>query len=348
MSPPIIIYRLGSLGDTVIALPCFRKIAERYPDRRRLVLTNVPVAANAAALQLVLGSTGLIHGVIDYPVGVRSARRLLQLRKQIRATGADTLIYMSAPRGWAGIARDVVFFRLCGLRRIIGAPLRGDWRRHRRDDGPSTVEPEAERIARTLHQVGPIDLADRANWDLALTPDEIAAGRRALAPVAGRPVLAINMGGKVARNDWGEANWRELVSQAAAFLAGYALVAVGAECDAERAASVLAHWPGPTANLCGRLTPRETAAALQAASLFVGHDSGPMHLAAAVGVPTLGIFGDNTTPRVWHPYGPGARAIHDLRGIHMVSVDQVVAAVRELALGRRPAAAFAEASTRRQ
>ena len=328
MAAPVIIYRLGSMGDTVVALPCFRKIAEVFSDRRRMVLTNVPVASNAAALDLMLRPSGLIDEIIDYPVGVRSPRLILDLARRIRATGADTLIYLSAPRGGGlGVARDLVFFRLCGLRTIIGAPSTADLRDHRPDPDGQGVEPEAERLVRNLARLGPIDLDDRASWDLSLTPGELSVAERSLAPLFGQPFFAINVGGKQACNDWGQKNWIQLMRELGPILGGYAVLSVGAKDDAARSAAILTEWPGLAVNLCGDLTPRETAAVLGHARFFIGHDSGPMHLAASVGTSTVGIFGDNFKPRVWHPYGPGHRPIHDIRGVHMVSVEQIRLAV---------------------
>lgn len=341
MPPPIIIFRLGSLGDTVVALPCFHAIARRFPERRRLVLTNVPVAAHAPPLEQILGPAGLIDGVIEYPVGVRGGRALLKLAGDIRATGADTLVYLTRRLAWSAVARDVLFFHACGLRTIIGAPLSQDLLRNQPEAAYTTLERESERLARTMRALEPLDLADRGNWDLRLTLAEQATAARALAPIGDHPFVAINMGGKVARNDWGEPNWRRLIGEIEPLLPGCALVAVGAGADSPRARAVLEQWKRPTADLCGRLAPRESAAALQAASLFIGHDSGPMHLAAAMGAPTVGVFGDNTIPRIWHPYGPITRAIHDQRGIHMVVVEQVVEAVRSLAPELRLGAAAA-------
>ena len=55
-------------------------------------------------------------------------------------------------------------------------------------------------------------------------------------------------------------------------------------------------------------TPFALAEALAGARLYVGNDSGPGHLAAAVGTPTISLFGP-TDPRVWRPLGPRARVI---------------------------------------
>jgi ADP-heptose:LPS heptosyltransferase len=323
---PVLIYRLGSLGDTIVALPCFHAIDRAFPGRRRLVLTNVPVSSKAAPLAIILEPGGLIDGVIDYPVGTRSLLPLLRLRNAIRATGADTLVYMAASRGLKNVRRDMLFFRLCGLKTIMCAPTTGDLHDNRElPDGEQ--EPEAERLARCFAPLGPIDLADRANWDLRLTAAEAGAADAALAAMGATPFLAINMGGKVQPKDWGDDNWTALLAALVPAAGHMGIVAVGAAEDSERSSAVLVTWPGPTLDLCGKLKPRESAAALGRARAFVGHDSGPLHLAAAGGTRTVGLFGDYNRPRKWHPYGTGHRPLHDMRGVRAISVDQVRDAV---------------------
>jgi len=326
--PPILIYRLGSLGDTVVALPCFHAIERAYPGVRKIAITNIPISSKAAALEIILGPGGFIDGAIDYSVRVRSLRRLWALRRTIRATGARTLIYLAAPRGSRAALRDQLFFRLCGLRTIIGVPLDGDVQACRETaDG---VEPEAERMVRALAALGPIDLADPANWDLRFTPDERARAAAALAPLGGRAFLGINMGGKDASKDWGDANWQALIDRLAQAHGDLGLVAVGAQDDFERSGAVLSRWPGPVANLCGQLSPRESGAALGGAALFIGHDSGPLHLAAAGGTQVLGLFGNFNRPRRWHPYGARHRVIHEMAGTAAITVDRVVATAQDM------------------
>src|SRR5690349_11795550 len=97
--PRIVIYRLGSLGDTVVALPCFHRISQSFPGAERILLTNVPVSTKAAPVEAVLKGTGLVHGVLAYPLSLRSPRALLRLRSQLRAVGADTLVYLAEKRG---------------------------------------------------------------------------------------------------------------------------------------------------------------------------------------------------------------------------------------------------------
>jgi ADP-heptose:LPS heptosyltransferase len=74
------------------------------------------------------------------------------------------------------------------------------------------------------------------------------------------------------------------------------------------------------------LTPRESAAALAGACLFVGHDSGPMHLAAAMGVRCIGLFGNENLPAKWHPWGEHHLVLRDTQGVRHIGVDAVAQA----------------------
>jgi hypothetical protein len=77
----VLIYRLGSLGDTVVALPCFHLIARCFPQAERVLLTNFPVHAKATATAAVLGDSGLVHGYMRYTVGTRRIGELLRLMR---------------------------------------------------------------------------------------------------------------------------------------------------------------------------------------------------------------------------------------------------------------------------
>jgi ADP-heptose:LPS heptosyltransferase len=330
MMPSVVIYRLGSLGDTIVALPCFHRIAQSFPDAERILLTNVPVSTKAAPVEAVLKGSGLVHRVLAYPLSLRSPRALLGLRTQLRDTGADTLVYLAEKRGLLIAWRDWLFFRACGFRRIVGAPLTPDLQDNRVDGVTGELEPERERLARTLASLGAIDLDSTVSWDLKLNEEEEAAGLSAVAPFAGRPFLAINMGGKVADKDWRIPNWQKALQALGRSFPGVGLLVVGAAEDSERARAVIAHWPGVGIDRCGKLSVRETAAALQHAAAFIGHDSGPLHLAAVRGVRCVGLFGSYNRPRQWHPHGTGHRIIHRMEGVSAITVAEVIAAASDI------------------
>jgi ADP-heptose:LPS heptosyltransferase len=331
----ILIYRLGSLGDTVVALPCFHKVAQTWPDAERIVLTNVPVSAKAAPLAAVLGMGDLIHGTIAYPAGSRSLTEIGSLAGRIRRLEADVLVYLAAPRGLPKAFRDALFFKWCGFDKVVGLPLRADLQRCREVAGPAgsravAQEYECERLARCLKSLGPIDLDDPAMWDLRLTMSELKTGDAVLAPLAGLSYFAINTGGKVAAKDWGLRNWETLLARLTRHYPEMGLVIVGAADDSARAQHLARAWSRPVVDLCGKVSARQSAAALRHAAGFIGHDSGPLHLASAVGVRCVGLFGNLNEPHRWHPRGVQHRIIHSMAGLTRITVQEVEAAVRAI------------------
>jgi heptosyltransferase-3 len=339
----IVIYRLGSLGDTVVALPCFHKVAQVWPDAERIVLTNFPVSSKAAPLEVILREGGLIDAAIAYPVGTRSIGELWLLAKQLRSLNADVLVYLTSARGLVNAFRDWIFFKFCGFKSIVGAPLTKDLQTCRQfgtdpSNGLPVEERECERLARCLHALGAIDLDDPTVWDLRLSERELQAGAAVLAPLTSTPYFAINMGGKAKEKDWGPGNWQSLLKKLSEGYPNNGLLIVGAAEDSQRAGDLSAAWPGPVVNACGHLSPRESAAAMRDAVAFIGHDSGPLHLAAAAGVRCVGLFGNINQPKRWHPRGQQHRIIHRMSGLHTITVAEVLRAVQDIVPLRRECA----------
>lgn len=306
----VLIYRLGSLGDTVVALPCFHLIAHAFPNAERRLLTNVPVHSKAPAAYSVLEGSCLVGGYLRYPIGTRHPSALLTLRAQIRQWRPQALVYLSVRQSWQQVARDVAFFRLCGISKIIGAPFSSDARTHRLDTAAGLYEAEASRLARNLHALGAIDLSNFANWDLCLTPEEHTAAAQSLVPLANRPLIACSIGTKVQAKDWGSDNWRAVLETLAKKLPNHGLILLGAPEEHALSDAAANAWQGRVLNLCGSLPPRVSAAVLARARIFLGHDSGPMHLAAAVQTPCVAVFAARNRPVVWFPCGTGHEILY--------------------------------------
>ena len=318
----VLIYRLGSLGDTVVALPGFHLVARAFPDAERRLLTNFPVAGKAPPAAAVLDGTGTVHGYFRYSAGTRSLRELLGLWWRIARWRPDVLVYLGPARGLESAERDARFFRMCGVRRMVGVPLTEDMQRNRisfdPEPGYDVEEYEAERLARNLQELGDARVSDRASWDLRLTDGERLRAAEVLQPARGRPVIAMCLGTKVQANDWGEANWRALLDRLAEMFPECALAITGAPDDRAASERVSLGWreraaageSGPVIDLCGQLKPRESAAVFERAKVYVGHDSGPMHLASAVGTPCVAVFSGRGKPKRWFPYGEGHRVLY--------------------------------------
>ena len=298
----VLIHRLGSLGDTVVALPCFHLIARAFPNAERRLLTNFPVHAKAPASAAVLGDSGLVHGYLRYTVGTRNPVELLRLAGEIRRFRPEVLVYLMPLRPWKAVRRDLLFFRFAGVGRVAGNVGEKEMQ-SRFDASTGLFERESDRLARMVAGLGDAGTADAANWDFLLTDGERERALVALGALAGRPLVVCGPGTKRWVNDWGVEKWQSLLGRIGAKYPGHGLALVGAKEDFDGAKRVAMHWTGPSLNLCGRLAPRETAAAMEKARIFLGPDSGPMHLAAAVGVPCAIPFSARGLPGIWFPRG---------------------------------------------
>jgi ADP-heptose:LPS heptosyltransferase len=349
----VLIYRLGSLGDMVVALPALHRVSHAFPDAERRLLTNLPVHAKAPAAQAVLGGSGLVNDYFGYPVGTRSAWHLLKLAWSVRRWKPEVAVYLAAARGVEMARRDARFLRLCGVKRVVGLPeteatQRNFYGAETDADCEENWEPEAQRLARCIAELGDAKVEDAASWDLHLSEAERAEAARQIGVAAlGMRPIAVSVGTKVQAKDWGVENWRALLGRMAAAMPGRALLLVGAAEESAASESAATAWRaggGVVVNLCGRLNPRESAAALERAELFVGHDSGPMHLAAAVGTPCVAVFAARNIPRQWFPFGNRHKVIYHRvecagcgletcvaerkRCLMSIAVDEVMKAVR--------------------
>lgn len=304
----ILIYKLGSIGDFVVALPSLHLIRHRYPRATITLLTNLPVDGRAAAAPSLLDGTGLIDRYIAYPPFTRDLREIARIRQAVKSTRPDLLIYLAEPRHISSIYRDYVFFRFCGVRRVVGMPFSHDLRSCRPDSVDARLcEREARRLGRCLAALGPIDTEEPGNWSLHLSDAEQAeVGKLLQEETSGRNamgLLGFSLGTKQPIKDWGDDNWRAVLDGLRT--RDFALVLIGSRDEGERSRRVARGWPGPVIDLCGRLSPRLSAAAISRTALFLCHDSGPMHLAAAVGTKCIAVFGKTASPGRWFPFGSG-------------------------------------------
>ena len=343
----VLIYRLGSLGDTIVSIPCLHLIARRFPNAERVMLTNFPVNGKAPASAAVIGDSGLVHRYMRYAVGTRNPIELARLWWQLLRFRPDVLVYLMPLRGEQAVRRDTIFFRLAGIWNFVGLPF-GDLSKTPLDQRTGLYEHEASRLARCLAPLGDARLDESSSWDLQFTKAEHEAADAKLANLAGRLFFACSIGTKAQANDWTLPNWKAMLAQLTKEQPDCGLLLIGAPDEREACSQLAEVWNGPTLNLCGQVTPRESALVMSQAIAFVGHDSGPLHLAACVQVPCVGIYGARNLPGIWFPYGDKHKIIYhsvDCMGcgliiceaqkkkcILSITADEVLTAVRTAVL----------------
>jgi len=139
------------------------------------------------------------------------------------------------------------------------------------------------------------------DFTIPLGPDDLDAARRVLADVP-RPRVVLHPAARWGTKLWEPERWRTL----AALLAeeGAGIVVTGSQADMEMAAAICDGLQPAPRSLAGRLSLKTLAAVLRSADLMITVDSGPMHIAAALGTPVVALFGP-TDPARTGPLGPG-------------------------------------------
>jgi len=123
------------------------------------------------------------------------------------------------------------------------------------------------------------------------------------------PRIVLHVGAGTPAKRWPVEHWRALVGRLVHRL-GARVVLVGDAGDREIARATLGPRPRPhVVDWTGRLSVVELAALLEQADLFAGADSGPAHLAAAVGTPGVVLFSGTNSPRQWRPWGGHVRVV---------------------------------------
>jgi heptosyltransferase-2 len=152
------------------------------------------------------------------------------------------------------------------------------------------------------------------------------------------PLIAVHPFSSNPLKRWPAERYRELIRRLALRVDARVVVVGGAE-ERELASAVLPPET-PAVNLVGRLTLRQLAALFQRARLLVSNDSGPVHLAAAVGTRTVVLFGSThpaAGPARWGPWGPGHTVIAKSR-LEEITVEQAMDAISEILACPSPAA----------
>ena len=321
----ILIYRLGSIGDTIVSLPILNKIYNLNPDKNLIILTNQSANSNITSMESILGKSGIIKKFITYKSHKLSIREVFKLFHNIRKIKVEELYYMIEGRSFVQVWRDYIFFKLCGIKKIVGFPWTSEYRRPLILNDQN-LERECERLVRCFSCLGEIDLNDINNWNLHIKEEEKEKFDQIISSFSFSEIICINMGGKLKAQDWGRKNWENFITKLNKFLKnkGILLMIIGSSKEFERGEKVSVSWEGDVLNLCGLLNPRESAFAISKATMFVGHDSGPIHLAESAKVPCVGIYGPLLKAKEWHPFGSIHKILHNSNNIFDITVDDVL------------------------
>jgi heptosyltransferase III len=276
------------IGDVLLATPVIRSLRSKWPD------------AKIDAL-VFAGTDGILEGNPDIRRVIKIAERpTIQqhraLAKQLWRTYdlALSLLSSDRPTLYAWLAGRTSI----GL--VIDSP-KHYWKRLLLDRWVPFENAEAHTIQSHLRILTALDVAPRheviAGWS---DRDVTSVDAKLNAAGVASDFVVMHPSPKFAYKTWTLAGWRDVGEWLMA--AGYRVVLTGGpdamECD--YVASIAASLPGAV-NLAGKLSLAETGNLLSRARLYIGPDTAVTHLAAAVNIPVVALFGP-TDPVKWGPW----------------------------------------------
>lgn len=297
-NPPrrILVVRLDTIGDVLLSEPALAALRARYPNAR------IDLVAGKGG-QSVLAGNPNIDRFITFDAPWHAAWRGQAVDRRAAAAATWSILRRLRRERYdlaielRGDFRDIVFTTLTGARLTVGNGWRGGGFLL---DHDVPVDRDAHRVDFALGIVGALG-AERVSDGprLYLSAADRAFAREILDEVAG-PRIVLHLG----------AGFPSKCLPAETFAAvadglhrnrGAHFVVIGGPDEQSLFDDLATRTSAPLQNLIGRANLRQTAAVIEACDLFIGNDSGPMHLAAAVGTPIVTFFGPSE-PHKYRPY----------------------------------------------
>jgi heptosyltransferase-2 len=290
----VLIVQTAFLGDVVLTLPLIATLQQYFSDVQVDVVT---VPAHAAVLQQQPG----IHRVIAYDKRgkQRGLRGFLAVVRQIQARRYDVVLTPHRSLrtallvAWSRAPRRIGFARWWtrwAYTRTVPRPVKGH---------------EVERNIHLLTALGVQAVSSAARLGLRVT----AAARQKAAAYFTRGGIAAQdvVVGLIPGSQWGTKRWpaerfAALIDHLASKQA-LQCVLMGGPQDRSIADAIRARCTVPVLDLIGQTTLQELPACLERCAVVVSNDTGPMHIAAAVGRPIVALFGPTTPEMGFAPYG---------------------------------------------
>jgi ADP-heptose:LPS heptosyltransferase len=314
----VLVFHIGFIGDTVVSIPALRAIRRHFGEGAKVSLLHEENARVPVTPFDVLAGLGLVDRFLTYRYrpglgGPLLSIPLLWLR--LMRARFDEVIYLApSERPPAAVRRDELFFRLCGIpvRRGFATP----------DELPRSASARSEtrtaEVRSEMHRkldrlaLNGIDVTLEREVRLpAIRLPEVAieSTRRWLAANRRHPkrgLIAICPGAKNPANWWPTERFVE-IGRRLLKLGRYELIVVGGPSDQAVAQHLLAQW-GDGINAAGALPVLGSAAALAECEFMIGLNTGMTHLAGALGIGGVALYGSRDPEGLWDPFG-GVHAV---------------------------------------
>jgi len=295
-SPNILIVRLSAIGDCIETLPMVAAIKAHLPNSKITWLVDCGVES-------ILKTQPMIDSVIRIKKGfLKRPIELVSLRRELKEATFDIAI---DPQG---LLKSAILTRLSGAKRRIGfaSPQSREqaWRLYH-----DRILPRSDHLVdRHLELLKPLSIPIPGNHLATFNwtePQEVSIESDEVLTTLGlktKGFLCVNPSAGWPSKVWPRERYTEVIQCAASMYQVYSVVIWGSPAEKEDAEWIVANSKTNLVRLAPPTQLMLLSGILKRAIAYVGSDTGPMHLSAAVGTRCIGLFGP-TDPRIVGAYG---------------------------------------------
>jgi heptosyltransferase I len=279
----ICIMRLSAIGDVTHVVPVVNAIRQQFPQ------AEITWVIGKLESRLLSGLPGVKFIVFDKKGGLSE---VLQLKRALKQRKFDVLLHMQVA------ARSNL------LSLLVKAPIRIGWDKPRwRDRHQWFINQSVESVAEQ-HQVDAflefakaLDIPSRPpKWNLPISAENIDWARRTLGD--GPPILMISPCSSHPQRNWPASRYAEVADYAVSKL-GMRVVLTGgpSALELQTGQEIEFAMQNQAQNLIGEDTISQSVALLKQATVLLSPDSGPAHIASAIGTPVIGLYAATPSKR---------------------------------------------------
>lgn len=342
----ILIYKVGNIGDIVCAVPSLIAIRRAYPDAKIVLLTSPGKRGALGARELLETAWYLDVLIIYYTQDLNSFRKKIRFARNLRTKKYDLFIQLPDNAAkFRVLLRNMLFAKAIDVRSAFGFKIRSTLLFRNAQVRFLRSITEVESLIELLKENG--IRVRKIEFNFNIPSCERDKVKKILEETwknaGGRLIVAICLGAKREANKWSLENFKKIVAYLQrAYRAK--IVIVGGKEDVRAGETIRRYYLNNNVTVAaGEINLLGTLELFKHCSFLISNDTGAAHLAAAVGIPVVGIYGVRSIFGKWFPYGNQHKILYNRfidcnyknescikRSIDTVSLERVKRACDEL------------------
>jgi len=311
----VLVFRSSGIGDFICFLPALHLLRKHHP-KAKIVLLTTPSANLRWRDKIIPGGMFLANHLVDEKLLIpgdklKDIETVKRIRHSIKLYDPDLcIIFPFSGERFLGRLKKLIYLRILGLNKnVYGVKMESTLSFFRK--GQFAAGKFKHQITAAISSLKEVGIQDQeVVFDINITSEDavIVDSWWKENKFVDHKVVAIHPVSKHKVNQWPIENFKLLGQMLLESNPNTMLIVVGGREEEDIADLLVKSWTGAV-SFAGKATLMQSAEILRRSSLFVGSDSGPMHLATAVKTPVVAIFSSTKFPVFWKPWGESSKVI---------------------------------------